>query len=178
MAKTKSPRVKPASKPAADKPKRKKAEKPKQNTGNMKAIKKEVDGIIFASTMEADYYEYLKAERDAGRVIKFDLQPVFPLLESFKKYGKTILGIKYISDFRVWYADGSMKIIDVKGRETDDFKLKRKLFDDKYPDLYLQLVIWDPKAGVWADYDEHKKAKSKAKREKKKAQKIIASKEA
>lgn len=171
----KSSAKKPANpyKPRAPKKKKEpKAEKPK--TGNMKAIKKEVDGIMFASTMEADYYEYLKAERAAGRIREFELQPEFVLLENFKKYGKTIRGIKYISDFRIWYADGTMKIIDVKGRETDDFKLKRKLFDALYPDLYLQLVIWDPKTGAWVDYDEHKKAKAKAKREKKKGQKQLA----
>lgn len=140
----------------------------KKSSGNMKAIKKEVDGIVFASTMEADYYEYLKAEKEAGRVVKFELQPKFPLQEAFKKYGRTIKGISYISDFRVQYSDGSELIIDVKGRETDDFKLKRKMFDYKYPDLILKLVIWDKKAECWADYDEYQKMIKKKKKEAKK----------
>lgn len=127
----------------------------------MRAIKKEVDGITFASTMESDYYVYLKAEKAAGRVVRFELQPEFPLQESFKKYGKTIRGIKYIADFKVWYPDGTIKIIDTKGIETADFKLKRKMFDFKYPDIFLQLIIWDKKNSVWADYDEFKKERRK-----------------
>lgn len=145
----------------------------KSSSGNSRAVKKEVDGIIFDSTMEADYYEHLKAEQAAGRVLEFTLQPEFILLESFKKNGKTIRGIKYISDFWVYYPDGSNVVIDVKGRETDDFKLKRKLFDYLYPDLILQLITRDKKNQVWVDYDLHKKAMAKAKRERNKGQKTI-----
>jgi hypothetical protein len=143
----------------------------KKSSGRMKAVKKEVDGIIFASTMEADYYEYLKAEKEAGRVIKFELQPKFPLQDSFKKYGRTIKGITYISDFKVSYSDGSELIIDVKGQETDDFKLKRKMFDYKYPDLTLWLVTWDKKTACWVDYDEHQRMKRKKKAAAKKCSK-------
>jgi hypothetical protein len=140
----------------------------KKSSGNMKAVKKEVDGIVFASTMEADYYIYLKAEQAKGHIIKFECQPEYPLQDSFQKYGRTIRGIKYIADFKVYYPDGSEIIFDVKGVATDDFKLKRKLFDYKYRDLILKLVIWDKKNSVWADYDEYNKAKAKKKKDNKK----------
>lgn len=149
-------------KPANDK-------KPKQ--GRIKAIKKEVDGILFDSTMEANYYIYLKEEQEKGNVIDIILQPEYPLLESYKKYGRTIRGMKYISDFLVTYKDGTQIVIDVKGKETDDFKIKRKLFDYKYPDLTLKLVTWVEKTKQWVDYDELKKLRSKIKREKNKAKK-------
>jgi hypothetical protein len=133
-----------------------------------KAVKKEVDNIVFDSTMEANYYEYLKEEKAAGRVISITLQPVYVLQEPFKKYGRTIRKIEYISDFLVEYADGSSLIIDVKGRATDEFKIKRKLFDFKYPQYTLKLVTWDKRTKRWWDYDELKKAESLYKREKKK----------
>lgn len=140
-------------------PKKKAVSSPKKkSTGKMRAIKKEIDGIKFDSTMEADYYEYLKAEKEAGRIKEFSLQPKFPLQEAFKKYGRTIRAMMYIADFKVKYADGTELIIDVKGRETADFKLKRKLFDYKYIDLSLKLVIWDKRNSMWADYDEFQKA--------------------
>ena len=50
-----------------------KDKKPKQ--GRIKAIKKEVDGIMFDSTMEANYYIYLKEEKEKGHVLDFELQP-------------------------------------------------------------------------------------------------------
>lgn len=157
------------------KPKAATKEKPakKKSTGNSRAIKKEVDGFLFDSTMEANYYEHLKAEQAAGRVLRFTLQPKFILLEPFKKNGKTTRGIMYISDFWIYYADGSDIVVDVKGRETPDFKLKRKLFDALYPEHTLQLVIWDTKNNVWEDFDVHKKAMAKAKRERNKGQKKI-----
>ncbi|CAK0771112.1 conserved hypothetical protein [Gammaproteobacteria bacterium] len=48
--------------------------------------------------------------------------------------------ITYRADFRVTYADGHQEIEDVKGMETEIFKLKKKLFDYKYPDLTLKIV--------------------------------------
>lgn len=49
-------------------------------------------------------------------------------------------GISYIADFRVTYDDGRVVIEDVKGIETEAFKLKRKLFEAAYPDLTLSIV--------------------------------------
>ena len=137
----------------------------------LRAVKKVVDGIKFDSTMEANYYEYLKEEKKKGNIKEIELQPKFLLLEDFKKYGRTIRKIEYISDFRVVYKDNTEKIIDVKGRETPDFKIKRKMFDMKYKDLTLQLIAHDTTLG-WIDFDELKRINSKKKRDKKKANSI------
>jgi len=142
-----------------------------KKTGRIKAVKKTVDDITFDSTMEANYYEYLKAEKAAGRVLYFELQPEYQLLDSYVKYGRKIRGIKYIADFLVVYADETEIVIDVKGRETDDFKLKRKMFDAKYPDLTLKLITYNKTTETWVDYDELKKTRAKIKREKNKAAK-------
>lgn len=142
---------------------------PKQ--GRIRAIKKTVDDITFDSTMEANYYIYLKEEKAKGNIIDFQLQPEYQLLDSYKKYGRTIRGIKYISDFLVTYADGSQIVIDVKGKETDDFKLKRKMFDYKYPELTLKLVTWVEKTKQWVDFDELKKTRARIKKEKNKVSK-------
>lgn len=137
----------------------------------IRAVKKVVDGIKFDSTMEANYYEYLKEEKRKGNIKEIELQPKFLLLEDFKKYGRTIRKIEYISDFRIKYKDNTEKIIDVKGRETPDFKIKRKMFDMKYRDLTLQLIAYDTNLG-WVDFDELKKINSKKKRDKKKVNSV------
>lgn len=139
-----------------------------QKTGRIKAVKKTVDNVVFDSTMEANYYEYLKAEQAAGRVLCFKLQPEYQLLDPYEKYGRKIRGIKYIADFLVVYADDTEIVIDVKGRETDDFKLKRKMFDAKYPDLTLKLITYNNTTASWVDYDELKKTRARLKREKNK----------
>lgn len=151
-----------------------KKDKEVKKIGRIKAVKKEIDGIVFDSTMEANYYEHLKAEQAKGKILYFKLQPEYQLLDGYEKYGRKIRGIKYIADFLVVYADDSEIVIDVKGRETDDFKLKRKMFDAKYPDLTLKLITYNKTTESWVDYDELKKTRAKAKREKNKAAKAKA----
>ena len=51
----------------------------KKSEGKIAHKKTVVDGITFDSKMESDYYVYLKAEKKAGRVKSFELQPEFIL---------------------------------------------------------------------------------------------------
>lgn len=94
------------------------------------AKKEIVDGITFASRKEAGRYAQLKILKGAGRVEDLELQPSFLLQDAFKgRDGKTIRAITYRADFR--YYDPEMKktvIEDVKGFETPEYKLKRKMF--------------------------------------------------
>lgn len=100
-----------------------------------KSKKVEYDNITFDSQLECNYYRYLKEMK-----VEFEFQPKFLLQEGFKKNGKTHRKIEYIGDFRI-----GNTVIDVKGMETPVFKLKRKLFEYKYPHLELVLLIKCPK---------------------------------
>lgn len=100
----------------------------------------EIDGHVFDSKKEAEYYQQLKLRKMAGEIKDFELQPEFVLQEGFKKNGKTYREIKYLADFKVIYPDGSIEIIDIKGMETQVFRLKHKLFEYKYPELELKVV--------------------------------------
>ncbi len=97
--------------------------------GNKKTIR---DGHQFDSLAEAKYYEQLKWLMQAKQIKSFKLQPRYLLQEGFKKNGKTIRKIEYVADFEVKHLDGSIEVIDVKGVETEAFKLKAKLFDKLY----------------------------------------------
>lgn len=101
--------------------------------------KPEVDGIVFDSKKEAAYYINLKLLREAGKIKDFHLQPVFELLEP-KKDLVTGRGIYYRADFKVINNDGSEEVIDVKGYKTYAYKLKKKLFLAKYPDLNFREI--------------------------------------
>ena len=100
-----------------------------------KAKKTTIDGITFDSKKEADYYCQLKMRRCAGDINDFDLQVTFELQPSFKYQGKTIRAIKYIADFVVQHKDGSEEVIDVKGMRTETYKVKKKLFQFKHPNM-------------------------------------------
>ena len=100
-----------------------------------------VDGIKFDSEMESHYYLYLKHLKEIGEVIDFELQPTFLLQEGFStKDGDRIRPIKYIADFRVVYRDGHEEVIDVKGKITAEFKIKRKMLLYKYRDITFKCV--------------------------------------
>ena len=92
-----------------------------------------VDGIKFASQLEANYYCELKLLLRSGEIKGFCRQCRFPLLEGEEQ-------TEYVADFVVFYKDGSSKIIDTKGKETDVVKLKMKQFKARYPGLSVEIV--------------------------------------
>lgn len=90
-------------------------------------VKVKVDGYKFDSKMEADYYFYLKVQKEKGEIKDFEVHPKFVLQEKFKYHGKTIAAITYTSDFKVYNLDDTISIIDVKGQKTNEFKIKEKM---------------------------------------------------
>lgn len=104
------------------------------------AKKKEVDGIVFDSKKEAEYYLTLCWMQKAGLVVKIERQVAFELQPSFKYKGKTERAIKYMADFVVTYKDGHTEVVDVKGMRTRDYVMKRKLLLYKNPELDFKEV--------------------------------------
>ena len=98
-----------------------------------------IDNIKFDSNAEATRYQFLKILLKTGKIEDLELQPKFLLQPSFKKNGKTIRAINYIADFK-YIQDKKVVIEDVKGMETKEFKIKKKLFEYKYPEYELKIV--------------------------------------
>ena len=163
--------------------KKKSSAQSKKSMGKIYHKKTEVDGIVFDSQTEAEYYEYLKQDKS---VASFEMQQEFILQnkflivngerieethKDFKKIQKanpgcTIQAIKYIADFVVRYKDGTVKVIDVKGQKTVDFKLKEKMFNYMYPQ-YNKLFCVVKYKGEWLEYNEANKIKNSKKKSKK-----------
>lgn len=101
--------------------------------------KVQVDMYVFDSIAESRRYKELALLEKAGEIDNLQLQPKFLLQDSFKKNGKTYRKIEYIADF-MYEEKGKVIVEDVKGMETKEFKIKRKLFEYKYPDLELKLI--------------------------------------
>ena len=98
-----------------------------------------VDRKEFDSKKEAIRYKELKLLERAGEISNLELQPRFLLQDSFRKNGKTFRRIEYIADFK-YIENGKTIVEDVKGIQTDVFKLKHKIFEKKYPDLELKII--------------------------------------
>lgn len=99
----------------------------------------QVDMYVFDSIAESKRYKELKLLERAGEISELELQPKFLLQEGFKKNGKTYRKIEYTADF-MYIEKGKMIVEDVKGIQTDVFKLKHKLFEQKYPELELKII--------------------------------------
>lgn len=78
----------------------------------------------FDSKMENDFNEMLLKKN-----ITFEKQKKFELQESFVINNKKIKGIYYVADFYLSKLD---IVIDIKGFETADFKIKKKMFQKKF----------------------------------------------
>lgn len=111
--------------------------KGKSKYNNQKTI---VDDIKFDSKKEADYYCQLKLLKQAGEIKDIKLQPKFELQPGFKKNGINHRAITYIADFEVTNKDGTKEIIDIKGVETKVFRIKKKMFEYRYPELELKII--------------------------------------
>lgn len=167
--------------------KRAKTNKKKDTMGKIKHKKTEIDGIIFASKLEAQYYEKLKKDLEEGKIKDFSLQPEFILQEKFivvdgeviygsnkdfdkikrKTKAETVRQIKYIGDFLVTDNDGQQRVVDTKGKSTTEFEIKKKMFFAKFPMYKLEILIYDKKNDDWVDYYKYNKelrAKKKAKK--------------
>jgi dsDNA-binding SOS-regulon protein len=87
------------------------------------AVRTERDGMSFSSKLEAAYYDRLKLLQMAGEVSFFLRQVPFHLPG----------GVKYVVDYQVFYADGDVEFVDVKGMETPEFVAKKKMVEALYP---------------------------------------------
>ncbi len=98
-----------------------------------------VDGKEFDSKKEGNRYKELRLLERAGEISNLELQPRFLLQDKFKKNGKTYRKIEYVADFK-YIENGKTIVEDVKGMQTDVFKLKHKIFEKVYPDLELRII--------------------------------------
>ena len=101
--------------------------------------KVQIDMYVFDSIAESKRYKELTLLQRAEKISELQLQPKFLIQESFRKNGKTYRKIEYIADF-MYEENGKIIVEDVKGKETEVFKLKHKLFEKKYPALELRII--------------------------------------
>ena len=108
--------------------------KPKNPQNKYWAKKVQIDWHKFDSKFESKIYEIL---RDDPRVTILDIHPRYLLQEKYQtKDKRKIRAIEYVSDFLI-DVEWDIYVLDAKGRETTDFKIKRKIFEYRYQDLKL-----------------------------------------
>ena len=94
------------------------------------AVAIELDGIRFDSKAEARYYSELKLRKQSGEVVQFLRQVPFHLP------GRT----KLVVDFMEFHADGTTHFVDVKGMETEQFRIKKRQVEELYRPIKIETV--------------------------------------
>ncbi|WP_459844214.1 DUF1064 domain-containing protein [Campylobacter concisus] len=92
----------------------------------------------FDSAKEWRRNQELEALQRAGEIselnrqVPFVLMPSYTIADETTRQGfKTVREIRYIADFTYRLKDGTRIIEDVKGMQTEVFKIKRKLLERK-----------------------------------------------
>lgn len=86
-----------------------------------------VDGIKFDSKAESIYYLLHKSDRS------MKMQETFVLQDKFRLNGKAYRAINYKSDFTFYDNRNQLvKVVDVKGVILPEFKIKAKMFANRY----------------------------------------------
>lgn len=147
----------------------------KRTTGRRKrnkygAKKTPYKGIMYDSKMEAQFAEYLDKNLKDGTIVKLERQPHYVVLDAGEtdngtKYSKVI----YTPDFLVTYPNGMQEVIEVKGKETRDYLIRKKLFYAEFPQITLKIVTYTKRTG-WIELDKLKKLH----REQRKHKKVMA----
>lgn len=105
------------------------------------AEKSEYDGGEYDSKKEALFARELdvlkKVQDDSKRVLKYERQVRFDILIN------GVLCFYYLLDFKVWYADGTIKYYDVKGYKKGCayslFRLKKKCVEAYYGIVIIEI---------------------------------------
>lgn len=98
-----------------------------------KAQRTTINGHTFDSKAEARRYAELWLMNDKGLIQNLELQPSFVLAPSVKYEGSSRAkpALRYVADFS--YIENDKLIVeDVKGMETQAFKIKRHLMKHVY----------------------------------------------
>jgi Protein of unknown function (DUF1064) len=91
-------------------------------------------GKTFDSKLEVAYASYLDFRVRLGEITHWEREPKYAL-------PRTGTPLNHIfPDFRIWFADGTCQIKEVKGREDPTWKIKWNWFTCEYPELEKEIV--------------------------------------
>jgi hypothetical protein len=93
------------------------------------------DGMKLHSKAEGKYYDELTLLKKEGTVSFFLRQCPIHLTA----------GVKYIVDFIVFYSNGTIEFIDVKGTKTQTYLLKKKQVEHMYPIEIKEIFVKNDK---------------------------------
>lgn len=102
-----------------------------------------LEGLTFDSQAEASRYRELLILEQAGEIIGLRVHPRIELVPAFvDRYCHKQRAIVYVGDFGYWEPgkEDTLVVEDVKGVETEGFRLKRRLVLWRRRDIDLRVL--------------------------------------
>ena len=87
---------------------------------------------VFASRKEAKYAQQLEWEK---------MDPKGNVLDYTRQFPIHLPGCRYVVDFMVLHRDGTVTFVEVKGFETEVWKLKYRALRELRPHLFARLKV-------------------------------------
>ena len=134
--------------------------------------KRTYNGVLYDSLTELQFLkEFIEVKMVSGEIIKWERQVKFTLQEGFTYKGKKVLPITYIADYIIYWNDGTRTVVDVKGNPDQVAKLKKKLFQYKYPEedyvWMCRSIKYCEDGSNWLLYEDLEKKRKEDKKKKK-----------
>ncbi len=81
------------------------------------------------SKLEASVADELFLRKKAGDILDYDSQFKIEAW-AYRKDGVKAFKVNHKVDFRIWHKDGSYELLEAKGIETADYKMRRKFLEE------------------------------------------------
>ncbi len=94
----------------------------------------EYGGVKYQSKREAAFAAELDLAFRLKQIKGWRRQVEIPLTVNGKRICKLVI------DFEVCYPDGTIELVEIKGRETRDWRIKWRLFEALYPETRRRIV--------------------------------------
>lgn len=101
-----------------------------------------IDNITFDSLAESRRYQELKLLEAAGEIMGLEVHPRYEIIPAFvDNMGRKVRCTDYVADFAYTEMPSGRRVVeDVKGRATEAFKIKSKLFRKQWVNRELRTV--------------------------------------
>lgn len=94
------------------------------------------DGIRRDSKFEASIADELLMRKNGGDILDYDSQYKVEMW-AYDQNGKKAMKVSHKVDFRIHHKDGSFELLEAKGVETSDYKMRRKWLETFWLPFHL-----------------------------------------
>jgi hypothetical protein len=100
-----------------------------QRTSKYGAQRTTFQGNTYDSKFEAGVAQQLDKQKAAGEILDWERQ-YHVVIWCHRPDGVAAFNVKHKVDFRIHHKDGSYELVEAKGVETADYKMRRKFLEE------------------------------------------------